>query len=105
MTTTEQILTLAGALGVSGGQDGAVEAARQMLAPLGGRPSIYFESPEQHGGGKPFASVEERTQACAEGEKLLHEMIAGLDLEGLKSALDEYHKYVAGLVEKYPRIK
>lgn len=77
----------------------------KMLAPLGGRPSIYFESPEQHGGGKPFASVEERTQACAEGEKLLHEMIAGLDLEGLKSALDEYHKYVAGLVEKYPRIK
>ena len=35
MTTTEQILTLAGALGVSGGEDGAVEAARQMLAPLG----------------------------------------------------------------------
>lgn len=28
MTTTEQILTLAGALGVSGGEDGAVEAAR-----------------------------------------------------------------------------
>ena len=35
MTTTEQILTLAGALGVSGGEDGAVEAAQQMLAPLG----------------------------------------------------------------------
>lgn len=35
MTTTEQILTLCKATGVSGGEGGAVEAARRMLAPLG----------------------------------------------------------------------
>jgi creatinine amidohydrolase len=77
-----------------------------ILRPLGGVVSIYFENLEDHGGGKPFASEEERRQACLEGVKILHDLVACLDLKGLLDAVDEYHAFVqTKVLPKYPRLR
>ncbi len=78
---------------------------QKALRPFGCRASIYFSSPEQHGGGRPFLSEEERRKACEEGEQMIHDTVARMDLEGLKKALDDYQAYVQTVVEKFPRLK
>ena len=75
------------------------------LRPFGSRASVYFSSPEQHFGGKPFASESDRLAACEAGEKMIRDTVERMDLEGLKQAIDGYHVYVQSVVEKFPRIK
>lgn len=75
-----------------------------VLQKVGSRPSIYFGSLEEHGGGKPFASEEERHAACEEGLRLLHDTVAKIPLTELQTALDDYAVYVQKVCEKFPRI-
>lgn len=76
-----------------------------ILRPLGGLVSIYFENLEDHGGGKPFASEKERLAACEEGLKILHDLVTCLDLQGLLDALDEYQLFVQNkILPKFPRL-
>lgn len=76
-----------------------------ILRPLGGLVSIYYENLEDHGGGKPFANEQERLAACQEGLKALHDLVACLDLQGLLDTLDEYHTFVqTEVLPKYPRL-
>jgi creatinine amidohydrolase len=75
------------------------------LRPFGSRASVYYSSPEQHCGGKLFANETERLAACEAGEKMICDTVKHMDLEGLKDAIDGYHGFVQGIVEKFPRIK
>jgi creatinine amidohydrolase len=76
-----------------------------ILRPLGGIVSIYYENLEDHGGGKPFASEEDRLVACQEGLKILNELVSYLDLKELLDAIDEYHAFVRDKVlPKFPRL-
>jgi creatinine amidohydrolase len=76
-----------------------------ILRPLGGIVSIYFENLEDHGAGKPSASEEDRAKACEEGMKMLHDLVSCLDLKGLLDGLDEYHEFVqTRVLPKYPRL-
>lgn len=67
--------------------------------------SIYYGAPDQHGGGRPFRSVEERDAACQEGVKQIYAMVDRMDLEWLKNAIDAYHIHVQKVMEAYPRLK
>lgn len=75
------------------------------LRPFGGKTSIYYGAPDQHGGGRPFRSVEERDAACQEGVKQIYAMVDRMDLERLKNAIDAYHIHVQKVMEAYPRLK
>ena len=77
----------------------------RRLKALGGNLSLIYEFPEDHFGGKPFASEEERRAACEEGLRQIHEAVSEIDLKGLLDAIDEYHDYVWNVaLPKYPRV-
>ena len=77
----------------------------RRLQQVGGSLALVYEYPEDHFGGKPFASEEERRAACEEGLRQIHEAVAELDLTGLQNALDAYHDYVwHTALPKYPRL-
>lgn len=82
-----------------------LERLGKVLGPLGGRVSIYYNQPAEHGGGKPFASEDERLAACEQGEEMIRDMVAKIDLQELKDALDSYDAYVQEVMVKYPRLK
>ncbi len=83
----------------------ALSQLSNAIRPLGSRASAYYGSPEEHFGGKPFVSDQERLEACEIGESMIHETVARMDLEGIKTAIDDYHEYVQNVLENYPRLK
>lgn len=88
-------------------EDSALDILQKALQPLGIQASMYYELPEQHFGGTPFKSEEERLAACEEGEKLIREMAEKMApmMKKAQKALDIYHAYVKQVVEKYPHTK
>lgn len=76
----------------------------QSLRPFGAKPSIYFSSSRQHGGGRPFRSEEERLEYCTRGEKEIRDKVDQMDLERLKNAIDAYHDYVQEVIRDHPRM-
>ena len=82
----------------------ALDVLQKALRPLGIQTSMYYELPEQHFGGRPFKSEDERLMACEEGEKLIREMAANMApaLKEAQKALDVYHAYVKEILKKYP---
>lgn len=82
-----------------------LDALNQALRPFGSPVSIVFGSPKEHGGGRAFRSEAERLERCERGEKMIRDIVARMDLEALKQAIDEYHVYVAECMEKVPRLK
>ena len=81
------------------------ERLARLLRPYGSPVSIVFGDPKEHGGGRAFRSEEERLERCEHGEKLIRRYVDGMDLEGIKQALDEYDVYVKQMMEKTPRLK
>lgn len=77
----------------------------KALKPFGGKTSIYYASPDQHGGGRAYHSVEERDEACAKGEKQIRDLVEKMDLEALKNALDAYHEHVEQIMQMHPRLR
>ncbi len=75
-----------------------------ILSKFGGKTSIYYASPDQHGGGRAFRSIEERDAACEIGVKQIYDMVDRMDLERLKNAVDAYHEHIKGIMEAYPRL-
>ena len=86
-------------------EDSPVSRLSRALAPLGGKTSIYFADPSEHGGGRPFKSEEERDMACARGEAAIDAIVDRIDIKGLQDALDAYHAYVDEVMEKNPRLR
>jgi len=76
----------------------------KALKPFGGKTSIYYASPNQHGGGRAFHSEAERLEACEKGEKEIREIVNQMDLETLKNALDAYHEHVREIMVANPRL-
>ena len=81
------------------------ERLARLLRPYGSPVSIVFGDPKEHGGGRAFRSEEERLERCEYGEKLIRRYVDGMDLEGIKQALDDYDVYVKEMMNKIPRLK
>lgn len=70
-----------------------------------GATAQLFSDPGQHGGGKLFKSREELEEFSEKGVKHIYDLVSKIHLKELNAALANYQKYVAGVVEKYPRVK
>ncbi len=88
------------------GNDPAQTELTAALRPFGGKTSIYYADPSQHGGGRAFHSEEERLEACLKGEQELREKVdkMGPALERLKNAIDAYHEHVQQIMKEHPRL-
>lgn len=85
-------------------QEPALRNLSDLLNPLGGRVSIIFSDPNEHGGGRIFKSEAERDAACAEGAQLICDIVDSLEVEALNESLAAYQAYVHDLAEKFPRL-
>lgn len=87
--------------------DSVLGELQNAVKELGGKSSIYYEIPEQHFGGKPFASEAERLEVCTKGEEAIRTLAknAAPAVERLKAALDKYHVYVQEILKKYPHAR
>ena len=86
------------------GNDPAQTELTAALRPFGGKTSIYYSNPNQHGGGRAFHSEEERLEACLKGEQEIRETVEKMDLERLKNAIDAYHEHVQQIMKEHPRL-
>ncbi len=84
--------------------DAAQKELTEALRPFGGKTSIYYSDPNQHGGGRAFHSEQERLEACIKGEQEIREKVDKMDLERLKNAIDAYHVRVQEIIREHPRL-
>ncbi len=75
----------------------------QMARAYGGVAALAYSDPLMHGGGLVFRSEDERSAACAQGEKIIRDAVDALDLEGLLQAVGDYQAYVLRVCAKFPR--
>ncbi len=90
----------------SSGTDPEQAELTAALRPFGGKTSIYYSNPNQHGGGRAFHSEEERLEACEKGEKEIRDWAKknASALERLKKAIDAYHVHVQQIMKEHPRL-
>lgn len=67
-----------------------------------GSVGFYFAKPEDHAGMTgSFKSIEERDEKCAEGGRIMREIVSSMDMKGYVNALHEIDDETVELMKKY----